>query len=177
MNEIWLETSYTSHDLNSSTYTSRPNRTCCTLPNMPFHQLMPFMWLHVWFIPLYLTVPMIPQPYGIWFFSSKCRRTSSQREGWVLALQAAEAEIKDAWSSTHPPWSWYSLSDSPQDISAAGAYVDVLHTPYRSTHASCKRELNGHKLARQRIPFRLQGLCLGEKLWGAHTCLFLNLKC
>lgn len=69
------------------------------------------------------------------------------------------------------------LSDSPQDISAVGANVDVLYTPYRITHASCKRELNSYKLARQRIPFRLQGLCFGEKLWGAHTCLFLNLKC
>ncbi len=100
MNEIWLESSQTCHAHDSSTETSNPNRTCCTLPNMPLYQLTPFMWLRVWFI---LTASIISQPYGVWFFSSKCRRTSSQREGWVLALRAGEAEIKDAWNSTHPP--------------------------------------------------------------------------
>lgn len=102
-NEIWLESSHTCHALDSSTEISNLNPTCCTHPNTPLYQLTPFMCLRVWFIPLCLTAPMIPQPYGVWFSSSKCRRTSSQREGWVLALRAGEAEIKDAWSSTHPP--------------------------------------------------------------------------
>ncbi len=112
MNEIWLESSQTCHAHDSSTETSNSNRTCCTLPNMPLYQLTPFMWLRVWFIPLCLTASIISQPYGVWFFSSKCRRTSSQREGWVLALRAGEAEIKDAWSSTYPPWrssAWFHI--------------------------------------------------------------------
>lgn len=166
-NEIWLKSSRTCHAPESSTETFSPNRTCCTLPHVPFYQLMPYMWLCVWFIPFCLTAPMISQHYGVWVSSSKCRRTSSQLEGWVLALRAGEAEIKDAWSSTHPP-----EDDQHGSIFSLKlwACVDVLHTPYRIIHASCKRKHRHSALARQ------LGLCFPEQLWGVHTCLFFNAK-
>lgn len=46
------------------------------------------------------------------------------------------------------------------------ACVDVLHTPYRIIHASCKRKHRCSALARQ------LGLCFPEQLWVVHTCLF-----
>ncbi len=151
MNEIWLESSQSCHAHDSSTETSNPNRTCCTLRNMPLYQLTPFMWLRVWFIPLCLTASIISQPYGVWFFSSKCRRRLLSVKAGCSLSEQERLKLK-MHEALHIPLKIismvpYSLANSPQDISEVEAelqaYIDVLHThtPQNHTHKLQKREL------------------------------------
>lgn len=167
-NEIWLKISYTCHAPNSLTSSPKPNmlRTSehAILPTdaycVALNDLFLFVWLHPW---------NVPEPYEVWFSSSKCRRTSSQREGWMLALRAGEAEIKDAWSSTYP-----TEDDQHGSIFSLKlqAYVDALHTTYRITNASCKREHRCSVLARQNTHQATGPLFSRTALRSAHLFFF-----
>lgn len=122
------------------------------------YDLFLFVWLRPWY-------PNIME-YDFPHLNAE-GRLLSVKAGCSLSEQ--EAEIKDAWSSTHPP-----EDDQHGSIFSLKlwAYVDVLHTPYRIIHASCKRKHRRGALARQNTHQATGPLFSRTALRSAHLFVF-----